>query len=250
MLTLEAFIYINLIVAFAYVIKANTGFGENMVMIPLMLLFLDLKVILPLTLTIVLIADVYLWYHSKSEIDYKLFMRLIIPAIVGVVLGVVGLHFIDGYILEKIAGGFVALYAIRRLAMRSTFAMQKPAKNPSNLTEYIVGLTGGGLSGLIGMGGPPLIAYMNYIGLPKQVFRATCIVTLMSFDPMRLIAYSINGYFTLPVFFYGLALIPACGAGSFIGIKLHHQFHESTFQTLVAVLLLVIGTMLVISPGP
>jgi hypothetical protein len=71
MLTLEAFIYINLIVAFAYVIKANTGFGENMIMIPLMLLFLHLKVILPLTRTIVLIADGYLWYHSRRQIDYN-----------------------------------------------------------------------------------------------------------------------------------------------------------------------------------
>lgn len=245
MLTLEAFIYINLIVAFAYVIKANTGFGENMVMIPLMLLFLDLKLILPLTLTIVLIADVYLWYHSKKQIDYKLFLRLLIPAIVGMLLGVLALSLIDGEILEKIVGGFVGLYAIRRLVKNAPFKTRKP----KNWVEYMVGFAGGGLSGLIGMGGPPIIAYLNYIGLSKQVFRATCIVTLMSFDPMRLIAYSINGYFTVDILLYGLALIPACAVGSFIGIKLHHQLQEQVFQKLVAVLLLIISVMLIVSPS-
>ncbi len=242
MFSLDVFLYINLVVVFAYVIKTHTGFGENMVMIPLLLLLLDFKVVLPLTLTIVLVADGYLWYRLRGEVDYGIFLRLIIPAVGGVAIGTLGLSFINTNILEKIAGGFVSLYAGSRLLIT-----QVPGGyHKSSWLTYLAGFTGGSLSGMIGMGGPPIIAYLNDKGMSKQVFRATCVVTLACFDPLRLIAYHINGTFTCRIFLHGLTLIPAFALGSYMGMWIHNRMGEKVFQQTVALFLLAIGIILLV----
>lgn len=165
---------IALIVVIAFLIKATTGFGENLVMIPSLLMMLDLKVVLPLTLIIVLVADAYLLYNFHGDIRWSIFWRFLPPAVIGIVLGTMGLQYIEEGFLETVLGIIVVSYASYTLVRRT------PRGNAiyPKIWSYVAGFFGGGFSGLLGIGGPPVIAYLNYYGVAKHVFRATCIITL------------------------------------------------------------------------
>lgn len=145
---LETLILINLIVALAFLVKATTGFGENLVMIPLLLLFLELEYVLPLTLIIVLIADGYLLYQFKNHVNRSLFLRFIIPAIAGIAVGTAGLQYIDESLLKPVLGILVILYALWTLLKQYNNVVRRT----SVWMNYLAGFTGGGLSGLLGIG--------------------------------------------------------------------------------------------------
>lgn len=244
MLEPQSLLLIAIVVIVAFLIKSATGFGENLLMIPLLSLILDLKLVLPLTLTIVLVADGYLLYRFYAAIQWQVFWRFIIPALAGIILGTLGLQYIEEAILEKALGGIVIIYALTTLIWPF-----KPINNDSSkILNYAAGFFGGGLSGLLGIGGPPVIAYLTHHGVTKAVFRATCVITFLSFDLFRLVSYSWKGYFTMEIFLYGLALIPAFGIGSYLGIKLHPKLNEQLFKTMVAVLLIGVGVSLLVSP--
>lgn len=230
----------SLIVALAFLVKSTTGFGENLVMIPLLSLMLDLKVVLPLTLTIVLVADAYLLYSFHRDIHWQAFWRFLVPAIPGVLIGAWGLQSIQSDLLEPVLGILIMLYAFTVLIG----PVSNSSGKPSPFLNYTAGLLGGGLSGLLGIGGPPVIAYLNHLNIPKHVFRATCVMTFLSFDLFRLGTYSWQGYFTWDIFLYGLSLIPVFVAGSFLGMKLHNSLNETWFQKMVAVLLFWVGVAL------
>ena len=241
MLNYETLFLLNGIVALAFIIKATTGFGENLVMIPLALLFLELKVVLPLTLVIVLIADGYLLYRFHVDIHWPVFWLFLVAAFPGIILGTLGLQFIEEKLLEKVLGIMVTTYAVYDFFQSKGNRKSTPGKG----LNLGAGFTGGILSGMLGIGGPPVIAYLNHKGLTKQVFRATCIITFLSFDLFRLGSYTWKGYFTTEILLNGLSLIPAFAVGSFFGMKLHHQLNEEIFKKVVAVLLVSVGLILI-----
>ncbi len=231
---------IALIVIMAFLIKSATGFGENLVMIPLLSFMLDLTIVLPLTLTIVLVADGYFLYRFYKAIHWQVFWRFLIPAVLGIIVGTIGLTAIDEAVLEKVLGAIVVVYAF------ITFVWSFGSENPhsSKVWNYAAGFFGGGLSSLLGIGGPPVIAYLNYKSLSKAVFRATCVITFFSFDLFRLVSYTWEGYFSSEIIMYGLALIPMFGIGSFVGIRLHPLLNEALFKKAVAILLAGVGISL------
>lgn len=231
-----------LIVALAFLVKATTGFGENLIMIPVLSFFSELKVVLPTTLTVVLVADAYLLMKWHRDIHWLIFWRFLIPAVIGIAIGSIGLQYVNEGLLETVLGGVVMVYGM------TTFLGTQIGQNQSHLKgwNYTAGLLGGGFSGLLGIGGPPVIAFLNYYQIPKQVFRATCVITFFAFDLFRLGAYTWKGFFTWGTFFMGLVLLPAFGMGTLLGMKLHSQLNEQGFNKMVAILLIGVGGALLV----
>ncbi len=240
MLSPENLLVLSLIIILAFIIKGVTGFGENMVMIPLSLFILELEVVLPLTLMVVLVADGYLLYYFYSEIDWKAFNRFLFPAVLGIFLGTMGLQAIDENTLETILGVIVILYALYSLLRNNG----QGVTTGSTALNSGAGLMGGILSGMLGIGGPPIIAYLNHIRLGKKAFRATCVITFLSFDLFRLGAYTWKGYFSFDTLMNGITLLPAFMIGTFIGVLIHNKLPENTFQKIIGLFLIIIGLIL------
>lgn len=242
MILLEAstWVGVSLAVFLAFSLKAMTGFGENLIMIPLISFFLPLPQVLPMTLVVVLVADGVLLYKLYDDIVWWYWKRMAGIAILGVFLGSFGLQELNAYLLEKLLGLIIILYAIISLLPGRSLSIKI---NKASGT-YLAGLSGGVLSGIIGIGGPPVITYLNAQHLQKAVFRATCVVTFLVFDILRLGSYSYQGLMTLQTALTGLTLLPAFIAGTALGLRLHPLVPERPFQIGVRILLMLIGLSL------
>lgn len=242
-MSIELILLMSLVVLFAFLIKGITGFGEGLIMVTILSLFLDLKYILPVTLIIVLTADLYLLFNFWKEIDKKSIFTIFITAIIGVILGTFFLKNLDEIILKKLLGIFVSLFSIKLLFFdKSKNTIQK--KN--TIFGVIAGFFGGFIDAIIGTGGPPIVMYLKYIKLKKGVFRATCVMTFFIFHIMRLITYIYSGIITPEVVKTSFMLVPAMLVGSIIGMKIHVKINENLFNKIIAGILLIISITLII----
>lgn len=240
---------ISLIVLLAFSLKAMTGFGENLLMVPLISFFLPLTQVLPITLVVVLVADLVLLVKLYKDVWWWYWRRMAAMAVIGVLLGGWGLANLTVALIEPLLGSLLILYALRAmlpLSHKFLREMGLVSHKPKAFTAYLAGLTGGGLSGLMGTGGPPVIAYLHWAGLSKAAFRATCVFTFLVFDLLRLVSYSWQGLFTEQTALTGISLLPAFAAGSLLGFRLHDAFPEQPFRRVVQGMLLVIGLTLVL----
>jgi uncharacterized membrane protein YfcA len=238
---IDIVLLLSLFIAFAYVVKGVSGFGEGMVFITLSLLFLDIKFILPIAAVLMLAADLYMIYHTRRDINRRAFYIMAVPVIIGVMAGAYMLSVLDSAILETALGIFIILFAIKMLF----FDNGRTARRIRKSLGTVAGFFGGLLDGLLGTGGPPIVMYLSYSGLTKAAFRATCIMTFFVYHIFRILGYSYFNILTTETVQIGLLLIPGMILGSIIGMKIHPKLNERMFRKLIAVMLLVIGIALI-----
>jgi len=243
MITIETIILMSLIVVFAYSIKGITGFGEGLFSIPLLLLFLDLKFILPVYVVIQLVADVFLIYSFRKDIDMQIIKVILVASIIGVIVGVLFLKIADSVFLKSVFGVLVVIYSLKILIFNKKRKKKEVKKN--RIFGNAAGFIGGFIDAVFNTGGPPVIMYLNYVKLKKVAFRATCVTSFFVFHVTRLIMYSVNGLMEFEKIVIGLYLLPAMVIGSFIGMKVHLKINEKMFERVIGVVLLCVGVLLI-----
>jgi uncharacterized membrane protein YfcA len=233
-----------IIVFSAFIIKGATGFGENLIMIPFLLLFWDVKFVLAVTLTLVLIADFYLIYKFHEHINWKLTSYLFVPAIAGIVVGTYLLSVLDSMVIKKVFALFVIAFALKSLLTSS--GEKNKTKKIKPVAAITAGASGGLTSGLLGAGGPPLIMYTTHLQLKKAVFRATLVMTFFLFDLVRVVTYFFSNILSVNTLKVGFTLAPGIILGSFIGMKVHDKLSEQYFRKIVLVVLMFVGVVLLL----
>jgi uncharacterized membrane protein YfcA len=234
------FLLTSLVVFLAFALKGMMGFGENLVMIPLISLLMPVKTVLPITLIVVLVADFYLVYRLYPAIARKEALRIILLAIPGIGFGSFSLAYLAEPTLKAGLGILLIAYVLIAFFQPKGTRWRHWPRGMG----YSAGLAGGSLSGLIGIGGPPVVAYLQCRQLPKAVFRATCVGVFLIFDLTRLVTYTAQGLLDAHAGLKGLALIPAFSVGIITGFKLHQAVPEQKFQGLVYLMLSGVGLSL------
>ena len=125
MLEIQILSLIGIVLFFAFVIKGSTGFGAGLFTVPILLLFLDLKIILPLFLTVQIFADIYLLYKFRKNIDKKIIFYIFVFSIIGVIFGTYFLSNLENEILKKILGVFIILFSAKTLFSKNNLHIQK-----------------------------------------------------------------------------------------------------------------------------
>lgn len=216
------FLVLNGLVFLAFALKGITGFGENLIMIPLFSWLMPLKEALPLTLVVVLAGDIVLCSQLYPFVKRNTLKAILVGAIPGLCLGVAGLTTVPDTILRISLGVLLVVYVAFAFIPIPAF---KNGPIPVGW-NYGAGLLGGLLSGLLGVGGPPVVSLLQHRGLSKGMFRATCVAAFLFFDLFRLGSYSLQGYMTPEAGLLGAALLPAFGAGAYAGFYLHRRLEE------------------------
>ncbi|MFH2004994.1 MAG: sulfite exporter TauE/SafE family protein [bacterium] len=233
----------GLIVLGAFVAKGATGFGESLLIVPLFLLFLDIKVALPVVLITTFGADIYMLYHHHRDVQWRGLAVMIAAAVVGVVGGTLLFQQLQSGLLKTVFAAFVLLFAVRMLLTRNR---KVTTREPNPIYGFVSGGTAGFIDALLGTGGPPLIIYLSWLGLGKTPFRATFILLAFALHLVRVTSYAATGLFTRQIVLTGLCLLVPMILGAMIGRKLHDRLNETLFQRIAAVVLLIIGVKLLL----
>lgn len=219
------------------------GFGAGLIAVgSLAMVMKRLTDVVVMLLLVSVPPELYVVASSRRQIAWRGVALICIGIGVGVPLGTVALGWGEARAVLLLLGGFLVLAG-------ATFLLLPQAGRPVRWPAWsgpLWGLLSGVLAGLFGTGGPPLILYFRLAGLDKAAFRGNLMAIFLAISVVRLPAYAATGLITKERVIGALLVLPAVLAGALLGHRTHLEVKETTFQRMVAVALLLIGTLLLL----
>ncbi len=179
------------IILSAYIVRGIAGFGSGLIAIPFLALMLPVSITVPMIGLLDYIASLSHGVKLRSDIRWKQILPLVPFSLIGVLLALYLFNTLNPQFLKKSLGGFVIIYALY-----SIFTI-KPHTHSSFLWALPGGILGGLIGALFGTGGPFYVIYLQLQGLGKTTFRATIATIFLLDGSTRIIAYTINGFYSI-----------------------------------------------------
>lgn len=248
----------GVIVFFASILQASTGFGFAIMATPFLLLVFDsrecvqISIILSFTVSLLLIRKI------MKDIDKGLLKRLIIGSILGVPVGVLFYKYVSLDILK--ASVSVVILVLTPILIAISFRTNKKP-NTKNSTDkslvnqdtlsahspflkniqLFVGACAGLLTTSIGMPGVPLILYYNATNTKKEAARSTTLAFFIFVYIVSMASQLLTVKTDLDIVVSSLILIPIVVLGVFVGNILFNKINQVTFQRIAYGILLFTG---------
>ncbi len=214
---------------------AKTGIsGLGLVSVPLLAIAFGAKESTGVLLPILIMADVYavIYYHRSA--NWKLILKILPAALVGIGVGIITGEMISGeqfrLLLSIVVLSMVILMIVRDLG-------KKKEKIPDNWWfAIIMGLIGGFATMIGNAAGPVFAVYLLAMRLPKNSFIGTgawffFIVNLFKV-PFHIFVWETISW---PTFQYDLIALPVILIGGFIGVKIVKLFPEKMYRWFVVI---------------
>lgn len=149
--------------------RGFAGFGGGLLMAPLLTLIHAPDVVVPMLIVLGLVGDVRLLPEVRREVNVRRILWVAGPALFGLPLGIYALATLDGELVRRVVNATVLLLAVL-LARGVRF---RGADRPVVLAP--AGVVSGVLTGIGGIGGPPVV--LTYLSLmePASQTRANLI---------------------------------------------------------------------------
>ena len=218
-----------------------TSFGFALVSVPIMIIFLSPKIVVPLIIMYSLLVNLVILFETRHWVDLKRIWRLIIAGIVGMPLGTYLLVVLDASVLKVLIGALIIPFAIAFLR-----GFKKQIKN-EKLALAPVGFLSGFLMGSTTLAGPPVILFFVNQGVEKQIFRANLVAYFTVLTLATIPTYVIAGVITTEVISYAIRFLPAVILGAITGIKLSHKVDEKLFRNIALIIITIAGFLSIAS---
>lgn len=234
--------YILAIVFIATLVRSTFGFGESLIAVPLLLLFIPIEIAVPLSVLISILIAAVVVVQDRKKVLFHSAKWLILFAALGIPVGLTLLIYGNEDLIKTILGILIISYSIFSLFSKSTFKLQKDNK----ALLFVCGLLSGILGGAYGLNGPPLVIYGNIRNWTAQHFRATLQAYFLPASILGMIGYWYKGLWTSEVTHYFLISLPVVIPTIFLGRYLNQNLKEGSFLKYVYLGLIGIGAMLII----
>lgn len=238
-LTNTSFFLCALALFFAYFIRGIAGFGSALIAMPILTMFVDFSLAVPLMCILDYFASFKQAYTSRRMIEFKEIWGLVPFSLVGVFTGTYFLQNISTRLLGLGLGVFVLSFAIYSLL---DIKFKKGSK------KYMIpcGFMGGCVGAVFSTGGPFYVIYLKLRQLDKARFRATISFIFIIDGFFRIASFIFTGIFSLTHLFCFMLGIPILLTGLFLGQKVHLNISQQGFTRLVSFILLASGCILII----
>lgn len=231
-------------IAFAATLFRSTfGFGEALIAVPLLSLFLPIGTAVSLAVMMSIFVALIVVIHDHSKIHFHSAKWLILYAFLGIPIGLFILSYGNEMIVKIILGLIIILYAIYSLIGKNTFKLEKDNK----LWLFICGFLSGVLGGAYGANGPPLVVYGNLRQWDAQYFRATLQAYFLPAGLLSMVGYVSEGLITQETVLHFAYCIPAVIPAIFIGRYLNKKIKGQTFYRYVYCGLILIGLVMILN---
>jgi uncharacterized membrane protein YfcA len=235
-------VHILSVIFIATVFRSAFGFGESLVAVPLLALWLPVNEAVPLSVLVsVTIAGVVVM-QDWNKIHFRSAGSLILYTLIGIPLGLLLLVYVDERIVKCTLGVIITVFSIYLVAGKQL----KELKSDSTIWLLTCGLLAGVLGGAYGLNGPPLVIYGAKRRWSAQHFRATLQGYFLIASMVGLIGYWFSGLLVASVFHYYLFSLPVLFPAVFIGRFINHKLHSDRFFKYVYIFLLGIGLFLLV----
>ena len=221
-------------------VKGTLGFGMPMVALPIIAFIIP-----PTTAMILLCAPIFLTnflqIKFKEGVSSYRFLPMFISLVVGLIIGARLILEININTITKIIAVSIIFAA---LVNCFGFKINNIKQNYEKIITTIIGFGSGILGGLSTFYGPPMLAYLVAVDLPKEKFvRTVSTMYFIGSFPLygSLIYY---GFATKEDLIFSLILIIPAFISQQIGTKIRDKINHKQFRNLVLSTLIILGISL------
>jgi uncharacterized membrane protein YfcA len=238
----SATLAVLLIVFLATLIRSTFGFGEALIAVPLLALFVPIEVAAPLAVLLSITIAAIVVVQDWRRIHLRSAGWLLAPTFLGIPLGIALLTSAHPQLVK----GALALLLV---AFSGYFLV---GRNPPRLHDdhrawmLGCGFLAGILGGAYGMNGPPLVIYGAMRRWSPQHFRATLQGYFLPASIVAMAGYWLAGLWTRAVTHDYLVSLPAAIPAIFLGRLLNQRLRGDSFLKYVHMGLVCIGILLLL----
>lgn len=227
------------IIFFAYLIFALTGFGSALIAMPLLISLLGVETAAPLFAALAIAAEGLMLLRYRSAIQFSAVWRLVVASVIAIPLGVTLAQVIEQRLVLTLLGFITAGYGLYSL-----FSPHLPAIGNPNW-GFAFGFVGGLLSGAYNTGGPPIVIYGNLSRWPPIAFKSNLQSMFLVNSVMIIVSHIASGHMTPIVRDAFLVGLPGMIVGLLVGWWLERYVNPDVFRKIVLVLLVLLGARLI-----
>ncbi|MDP9409634.1 MAG: sulfite exporter TauE/SafE family protein [Actinomycetota bacterium] len=221
----------------AGVVTGLTGFGLALISTPILLFVYEPKTVVVLTAIFSIFINTAVVWDSWHESRKRLALTLLVPSLIGVVVGVEVLRVIDpDYV--RLGVGMIVVF--------SALLLVRDVRLPGADTRWgtlVAGSASGMLSTSTGLAGPPVVLLLASRGLPKHEFRGTSALYFLPMSVAGIAVLALRGLVDASEVPLGLLLVPAAIVGKALGTALLRRVSEGAFRAVTLGLVILTGTL-------
>ncbi len=230
----------------AGIAKVAFGVGAGVFLTPILALVIEPKAAVGLMWPVMLVTDVSALQHHWGKWNRRCLTVLLPTVCLGIVLGSLFLAWAPSPVVKKVLGmtalGYVVIQLTRMRAQGSKGVSGMPAWAGS-----LLGLVAGIFTAIAHSGGIISSIYLLGVGLPKNVFIATLVVTFFLGNLVKFPLYWETNILTAPMLLTGLALTPAMLLGGRLGMALNRRVSVEQFTFVVIAVVGLSGAVLTLT---
>jgi len=236
--------FIMLIIFVSTLIRATFGFGNAMLAMPLLALFLDMRTVTPLVAVVALTIAVMILAGHWRDVHPESAWRLIVSTLAGMPFGLLLLMAASEVSLKILLSCLLILFSLNSLAG------PKWPKLKSNRWAFGFGFVAGILLSALNTNGPVVVIFGALRKWKPAMLRATLQGYFLPTAALVVAVHGFGGLLTREVLGYYIGSLPLVVAAVLLGNRLHGRIPAYRYDQAVFVLLLSVGVFLLASTIP
>jgi uncharacterized protein len=232
---MEIILYLCLVSFLAGLIQGFSGFGSVLLSLPLLALFMDVKIAVPLMALSAMALTVYLIVSLWRHLAWEKIVPLLIGSLFGIPAGVFVLKELKASLLLILLGIILVAYSLYGLVARPY------RKGLKKSWAYLFGFLAGCLGGAFTASGPPVIVYTSLQPWSKDEIKVTLQGYFFVSGILVIFFQALGGLMTDTVLKYFLISLPPILIGTWAGHFFSGKVREETYRRFMLILLGFLG---------
>ncbi len=245
------FLALDFLVFFAaWFFQAFTGFGAGIFIVGVLSLVHSPHVVIVSSALVNLIGTSFmsLFLLKLVKPRWDLVLQLILGSVPGIFLGTFLLLKLHEEGLKAIIGAFILAMGLYDLLVQKGI-MVNLKLSERKLTTIGVGFTAGVFAGLVGMGGPPPVVYLNQVLRDVHQFKFVLTLFFTSNIIFRLLSYYTQGGMEHMDVRLVMSSVLAVPSGILAGLYLSRRVSAGRLKVIISYSVLALGLALLIESG-
>lgn len=231
-----------LVIFVATLIRSAFGFGEALVAVPLLALFIPVTIAAPLAVLMSITIAAVVVVQDWEKIHLRSTGWLVGSTVLGIPLGLWVLTSVHERAVKAALAVLLLVFSGYSLLGKRSLELRRDSR------AWLLGcgFCAGVLGGAYGMNGPPLVVYGAMRRWSAQHFRATLQGYFLPASILGMAGYWLAGLWVPAVTHYYLLSLPVALPTIFLGRWVNHRMRGDVFLRYVHVGLICIGVVLLV----
>lgn len=222
---------------FSTLVRSTFGFGDALISMPLLSLFLPIQTVAPLVAFVSITTSILIVARDWRAVDWRSAGHLIFSAAFGIPLGLFWLKRADESLVKLLLAATILSFSLFSLSSPKGFVLK------TDRSIWLFGFWSGVFGGAYNAFGPPLVIYGTLRQWSPEQFRATIQGYVLPIGAFMITGHFLAGFDPVVLQYY------VVGAGFLVvavwlGRKIHSRFQGPAFRRSIFFLLILVGSLL------